>query len=91
MSIPLDGNFKSLSCQMGGLHLNGILNYSDQIIPTITSGTAQSLTLISVDDPAVLQNPVLNNNNTPVGYLQVTIGTNNTNTKSNNYYIPLFQ
>ena len=50
--IPIDANFKSLSCQLGGLRLNGIVNYND---PSINGGTAESLTVLTIDDPASAQ------------------------------------
>lgn len=86
MSIPLDANFKSLSCQLGGLQLNGIVDYSNQNpSPPITSGTAQSLTILSIDDPAVVQNPPPSPfAGTLMGYLQVKIS-------GSNYYLPLYQ
>ena len=79
MSIPLDANFKSLSCQLGGLQLNGIVNYN---LSGITSGTAQSLTVLSIDDPDVVQSPTLTKS--IKGYLQVKIA-------GENYYLPLYQ
>jgi hypothetical protein len=51
-AIPLDANFKNLSCQLGGLRLNGIVNYND---PTIHQGTAESITVITIDDSSVAQ------------------------------------
>jgi len=95
MSIPLDANFKSMSCQLGGLRLNGIVNYSDQSpSPPITTGTAQSLTVITIDDPAVAQDPPVPPDgsiwgNSLKGSLQVQI--NNTTDPSKYYYIPLYQ
>ena len=84
--IPLDSNFKNLSCQLGGLRMNG--NVSQQ--------TANSYTILRVDDPFVVQGPT--GLTGPVGYLQVNIG----NTGSigptgfnGNYglpfYIPIYQ
>ena len=78
MSIPLDANFKSVSCQLGGLRLNGIVNYST---PGITSGTAQSLSVITIDDPDTVQTT---SRTTPKGYLQVKIA-------GSDYYIQLYQ
>jgi len=75
MSIPLDANFKSVSCQLGGLRLNGIYN---SVTPN--SGTAQSLSVVTIDDPAVVQSPTIS---TVKGYLQVNVGVNP-------YYIPLY-
>ena len=88
--IPLDANYRNLSCQLGGLHLNGIVTYPPTV-PTITGGTAQSLTVLSIDDPAVSQliAPV-----GIVGYLQVKLG--NISSTGNGdftqpFYIPLYQ
>jgi len=82
MSIPLDANFKSMSCQLGGLRLNGIVNYSNQSpSPPITTGTAQSLTVITIDDAAAAQTltKIITNK-----FLQVQIS-------GINYYLPLYQ
>ena len=43
--IPLDANFKNLSCQAGGLTLNG----------NVSQGTAISLNVLTVNDPTVAQ------------------------------------
>ena len=43
--IPLDSNFKNLSCQLGGLTLNG----------NVSQGTASSLNVVSINDPTVAQ------------------------------------
>ena len=43
--IPLNSNFLGLSCQLGGLTLNG----------NVANGTAQSLTVVTINDPAVAQ------------------------------------
>jgi hypothetical protein len=45
MSLPIDSNFKSLSCQLGGLALNG----------NVSQGTASSLNVIRINDPNVAQ------------------------------------
>ena len=45
MSLPIDSNFKSLSCQLGGLTLNG----------NVSQGTASSLNVMIVNDPTVAQ------------------------------------
>ena len=45
MSIPLDSNFKNLSCQLGGLTLNG----------NVAQGTANTLNVITINDPTVAQ------------------------------------
>ena len=83
--IPLDSNFKNLSCQLGGLRLNGQVAYPS--IPAVTGGTAQSLTVLTIDDTSVKQTLVI----TATGeYLRVKIG--NTGVDATDwYYIPLFQ
>ena len=43
--IPLNSNFRSLSCQLGGLTLNG----------NVASGTAQNYNVVTINDPAVIQ------------------------------------
>ena len=43
--IPIDSNFKNLSCQLGGLTLNG----------NVTQGTASSLNIVTINDPTVVQ------------------------------------
>ena len=45
MSLPNDSNFRNLSCQLGGLTLNG----------NVSQGTAKSLDVIVVNDPSVVQ------------------------------------
>jgi|688.fasta_scaffold1392611_1 hypothetical protein len=42
--IPLNSNFKKLSCQLGGLTLNG----------NVADGTAIDKTVITINDPAVI-------------------------------------
>jgi hypothetical protein len=44
-NIPLNANFKTTSCQLGGLTLNGI----------VSQGTAISQNIINVDDSTVAQ------------------------------------
>ena len=44
-NIPLNANFKTTSCQLGGLTLNGI----------VSQGTAISKNIINVDDSTVAQ------------------------------------
>ena len=86
MSIPLDANFKSMSCQLGGLRLNGIYNGTAP-----NSGTAQSLSLITIDDTASLRpSSVVTGLGTLKGYLQVSIPGLATPTNPY-YYIPLYQ
>jgi len=59
--IPLDSNFKNLSCQLGGLTLNG----------NVSQGTASSLNVMSINDPTVAQ--TLSKSITGK-YLQVNVG-----------------
>ena len=77
--IPLDANFQNLSCQLGGLRLNGKVNYSD---PTINGGTAKNYNVLNIDDTDVIINELLliNNNN----FLSVSIG-------KKEYFIPLYE
>ena len=42
--IPLNCNSRKLSCQLGGLTLNG----------NVAQGTAQSYNVITINDPAVM-------------------------------------
>jgi len=85
MSIPQDGNFLGLSCQLGGLRLNGIAGN------TPYAGTAPSLRFVTIDDPNVVQNV------SPaaiVGYLEVKIGnvdSTGTGVFTQPFYIPLYQ
>ena len=88
MSIPQDGNFLGLSCQLGGLRLNGIAGN------TPYAGTAPSLRFVTIDDPNVVQNidpaPAI------VGYLEVKIGNvDSSGTGTGDFelpfYIPLYQ
>jgi len=74
--IPLNSNFLGLSCQLGGLTLNG----------NVANGTAQSLTVVTINDPAVAQTTGVIGK-TPVitsKFLQIKIG-------SDMYYLPLYQ
>ena len=77
--IPNNSNFRNLSCQLGGLSLNG----------NVAQQTASSYTVVTINDPAVVRHPTLNNSTTPVGYLQLAIG--NTGSGPNYFYVPLFQ
>ena len=43
--IPLDTNYRNLSCQLGGLTLNG----------NVSQGTASSMTIVTINDPTVAQ------------------------------------
>jgi hypothetical protein len=59
-NIPLNANFKTTSCQLGGLTLNGV----------VAQGTAISKNILIVDDSTVAQ--TLSKSNTGK-YLQVNI------------------
>jgi hypothetical protein len=61
--IPIDSNFKSVSCQLGGLRLNGI----------VSQGTAQSNVVITIDDSASTNNTPANSSIVR-GYLKVNVG-----------------
>jgi hypothetical protein len=79
-SIPLNANFKELSCQLGGLRLNGKVTYSGSISPPVTGGTAESLNVLIIDDSAAAQTL----SKTITGkFLQIKVG-------SDQYYIPLY-
>ncbi len=56
-----DSQFGNLSCQLGGLRLNG----------NITYGTALSSSVVTIDDPGVIKHPSVSG---IVGYLPVMIG-----------------
>ena len=43
--IPLDTNYRNLSCQLGGLTLNG----------NVSQGTASSVNVVTINDPTVAQ------------------------------------
>lgn len=61
MSLNSDANFKSLSCQVGGLTLNG----------NVAQGTGQSLNVMIINDPTTAQ--TLTKSITGK-FIQVTIG-----------------
>ena len=67
-----NSNFRNLSCQLGGLTLNG----------NVANGTAQTYTVITINDPAVIQSV------TPsqvVGkFLKIKV-------VQDDYYLPLYQ
>jgi hypothetical protein len=84
--IPLDSNFKNLSCQLGGLRLNG----------NVLQQTATTYSILKIDDPMVIRGPT--GLTGPVGYLQVNIGNTGSigpTGFSGNYglpfYIPIYQ
>jgi hypothetical protein len=70
--IPIDSNFKSLSCQLGGLTLNG----------NVANGTAASYTVLTINDPAVIQSTT--KTIVPDKFLKVVLG-------KDTYYLPLYQ
>jgi len=85
MSIPQDGNFLGLSCQLGGLRLNGIAG------DTPYAGTAPSLRFVTIDDPNVVKDV---SPSAIVGYLEVKIGNDDstgTGVFTQPFYIPLYQ
>ena len=60
--IPLNSNFRNLSCQLGNFTLNG----------NVDNGTASTYTVVTINDPSVIQSvtPVLQ-----VGkFLKINIG-----------------
>jgi hypothetical protein len=66
-----NANYNSVSCQLGGLTFNG----------NVTQGTAQSLNVITINDPTAAQTL----SKTITGkFLQVTIS-------GVVYYLPLYQ
>jgi hypothetical protein len=78
MSIPTNANFLGLSCQLGGLKLNGIAG----------NGTAKSLTVLSIDDTnATMFTPV--DTISPQGYLRIAVGSDSSG--SIYYYLPVYQ
>ena len=74
--IPLNANFLGLSCQLGGLTLNG----------NVANKTAQSLTVVTINDPDVAQTKSISLSGK---FLQVQIGP--TSDPNNTYYVPLYQ
>jgi hypothetical protein len=74
--IPLNSNFLGVSCQLGGLTLNG----------NVANGTAQSLTVVTINDPAVAQTL----SKTITGkFLKIQIGP--VGSANSVYYLPLYQ
>ena len=59
--IPLNSNFRNLSCQLGGLTLNG----------NVAAGTAQNYNIVTINDPAVIQTTTKTFTGT---FLQMNIG-----------------
>ena len=81
--IPLDSNFRNLSCQLGGFRLNGQVSYAG-VVPSVTGGTAQSLNVMVIDDSAAAQDLSGDLPSITTKFLQVNVG-------GNIYYIPLYQ
>jgi hypothetical protein len=77
--IPLDSNFKNLSCQLGGLRLNGKVDYAG-VLPAVTGGTAQSYNVVTIDDSEAAQ---ILSKSLSGKFLQVTVG-------QDVYYLPLY-
>ena len=73
--IPQDSNFRNLSCQLGGLRLNG----------NVDSGTAKSYSVLTVDDPKVVRNVTKSFNGSEVtgNFIEITVS-------GVNYYLPLY-
>lgn len=65
-------NNLNLSCQLGGLTLNG----------NVANGTAQTYTVITINDPAVIQS---------VSPLQVSGKFIKIKIGQDDYYLPLYQ
>ena len=65
-------NTLNLSCQLGGLTLNG----------NVENGTAQTYTVITINDPAVIQS---------VSPLQVSGKFIKIKIGQDDYYLPLYQ
>jgi len=78
--IPLDSNFRNLSCQLGGFRLNGQVSYAG-VVPSVTGGTAQSLNVVVIDDPAAAQTLT---KTITTKFLQVKVG-------QEVFYLPLYQ
>ena len=83
--IPNNANFKNLSCQLGGLRLNGRVDYSD--IPGVNGGTAQSYNVLTIDDTA----SIIEDSKTITGkFIRIKIG-NTGDDSVDFYYLPLYQ
>jgi len=75
--IPLNSNFLGLSCQLGGLTLNG----------NVANGTAQSYTVVTINDPAVIvDSSGLTHTNK---YIKIQIGP--VGSANSDYYLPLYR
>jgi hypothetical protein len=75
--IPLNSNFKNLSCQLGGLTLNG----------NVVNGTAKNYNVVTINDPLVIQS--VSKSIVAGKFLQIQIGP--TSDPNNTYYLPLYQ
>jgi hypothetical protein len=75
--IPLNSNFKNLSCQLGGLTLNG----------NVVNGTAKNYNVVTINDPLVIQS--VSKSIVEGKFLQIQIGP--TSDPNNTYYLPLYQ
>jgi hypothetical protein len=82
--IPSNANFKNLSCQLGGLRLNGKVDYND---PSILGGTAESYTVITIDDTDSL---IEDTKSFAGKYIRIKVG-NTGDDSVDFYYIPLYQ
>ena len=86
--IPNNANFKNLSCQLGGLRLNGKVDYSG--IPGVNTnggGTADSYTVLTIDDT----DSILNVTKSFTGnYIRIKIGNTGVDAVDF-YYLPLYQ
>jgi hypothetical protein len=75
--IPLNSNFKNLSCQLGGLTLNG----------NVVNGTAKNYNVVTINDPLVIQS--VSKSIVEGKFLQIQIGP--TSDPNNTYFLPLYQ
>ena len=80
----MDSNFKNVSCQLGGLTLNG----------NVLNGTASSLNIVTINDPSVIQQGPISITG-PIGYIQVKIGNDSTTGPVGDFtkpfFIPIYQ
>ena len=86
----MDSNFKNVSCQLGGLTLNG----------NVLNGTASSLNLVTINDPSVIQQGPTGSTGPvgltgPIGYIQIKIGNDSTTGPIGDFtkpfFIPIYQ
>lgn len=83
-----DATFGNIGCKLGGLTLNG----------NVIQGTANSLSVLTINDPSVIIDPTIvdTSGSVLVGYFQVTVGNNGTPPQgqidfTKPFYIPLYQ